>query len=159
LNAEQFETMRGARFLSADELNVSDRPELEPDGHRFYVVGFRADMNAPDGVPTGVESSGAAYLAHAGPETRYRDLGVSAENHLVLLFNRSILFADAGPVEPEEEPEGMSGSGVWQFTASPDSDKLAAILIEHSNRQRAIIATRIRPLIEAVTLYAAGVIE
>jgi hypothetical protein len=53
----------------------------------------------------------------------------------------------------------MSGSGVWQFTASPDSDKLAAILIEHSNRQRAIIATRIRPLIEAVTLYAAGVIE
>ena len=157
LNVEQFDAMRGARFLSSDEMNVSDRPELEPDGHRFYVVGFRADMNAPDGMPTTVEANGASYLAHSAPETKYHDLGLSPERNLALQFNRNILYSSVTMFGPEEEPEGMSGSGVWQFTASPDSDKLAAILIEHSNRQRAIIATRIQPLIDALTHYVDSV--
>ena len=158
LNDEQFEAVRGARFLSADDVNVSDRPELDPDGHRFYVVGFRADMNAPDGVPTRVESAGAAYLAHAAPDEKYREVGMSVEHHLVLAFDRNILCSETRTVESEDEPEGMSGSGVWQFTGSANADTLVAMVIEQSNARKAIIATRIRPLLDALRLYAAGVI-
>jgi hypothetical protein len=159
LTEEQFALMSGARFLSADDANLSGRPETEPGGHRFYVVGFRADMNVSDDAPTTVESDGAAYLAHAAPDTKHGDVGLSAESHLVLAFDRNILFSEATSVESEEEPQGMSGAGVWQFTASRESDKLVAILIEYSNTQRVIIATRIRPLLDALTLYAADVIS
>jgi hypothetical protein len=87
------------------------------------------------------------------------ELGLSATDHLVLAFDRNILYADVGTVEPEAEPEGMSGSGVWQFTASPDTDRLIALVIEHSNARRAVTATRIRPLLDGLELYIAGVIS
>src|SRR5262245_52697835 len=60
---------------------LSARPECDTDGHRFYVVGFRADMNAPDGAPSSVTLAGAAYLAHTAPDERYRELGLSADNN------------------------------------------------------------------------------
>lgn len=41
------------------------------------------------------------------------------------------------------EPEGLSGSGVWQLTASRVSDKLVAMVIEHSDNFHALISTRL----------------
>jgi hypothetical protein len=154
LNDEQYAHVAGALFLSAVNVHVSDRPEMAPDGRRFYVVGFRADMNAPEAVHTTVVAAGAAYLAHAAPETTYRDLGASAERHLVLTFNRNVLYSGATTIEPEEEPQGMSGSGVWQFKPPGESEKLVAILTEHSNKHKAIIAARIGPLLDSVEAYA-----
>ena len=50
----------------------------------------------------------------------------------------------------------MSGSGVWQFTPSLDTDRLVALLIEHSDKRRAINTARLRPLIDNLRMYCDG---
>lgn len=49
--------MSDALFLTAADVETSDRPETEPDGHRFYIVGFRADDNQPESLPRTIDSS------------------------------------------------------------------------------------------------------
>lgn len=72
LNDEQCGAMSDALFLTADDVETSAHPETKLDGHRFYIVGFRADDNQPEGVPTTVDSSLSSYLAQAAPADRYQ---------------------------------------------------------------------------------------
>lgn len=129
LSDEQCAELPGALFLTTNDV---DRNDERADRLRYYVSGFRAFDNAPDGTPTLVTSIGSAYLAHAAPQERYRELGLSLDTHLVLSFNRERLCSGATTVEAEADPEGLSGSGVWQFALSPAADKLVAMVIEHT---------------------------
>lgn len=154
LTEEQRAECRGAVFLTTDDV---DRPDEGGDRLRYYVPGFRAVDNEPDGTPpTNVISIGSAYLAHAAPANTYQTLGLSPNTHLVLNFNREKLYSSRTITEEEPEPQGLSGSGVWQFRQSPASDKLVAIVIEQSDTHRVLISTRFGPLLDALAAHVAG---
>jgi hypothetical protein len=154
LTDDELAATGGAVCLTSDDLEISERPELSDDGHQFCVVGFRAEDNVPEGTPTTVHAVPSSYLACAATDETYRRLGLSAATNLVLAFNRNKLFAEPRRLEQEAEPEGLSGSGVWQSA----SGKLVAVLIEHSNAQKAIVSTRIAPLLTALSDYTAGML-
>ena len=158
LSDAQVAQLPGAVFLTADHVDRSDDPEARGDGRGYYAVGFRADDNAPEGTPTSVISRGSAYLAHAAPLNKYQPLGLSPKSHLLLTFNRRVLYSGVGTTETEPEPQGLSGCGVWRFTPSALSDRLVAMLIEHSDGHKVVISTRLGPLLDALADHVSGVL-
>jgi hypothetical protein len=156
LSNAQSTALRGAVFITSAEIARSDDSTTETEGSAYYFVGFRAFDNQPEGTPSDVTSIGSAYLAHAASADKYMPLGLSPTSHLVLRFDREKLYSDAITVESEPEPEGLSGSGVWKFAPSAASDKLVAILIEHTDNHKGIIGTRLGRVLDALTDYMSG---
>lgn len=153
LSDAQIVELRGAQYLTIDDVDaVHDAGERQP----YYVTGFRTVDNAPDGSPTAITSIGSAYVALAAPPDSYPPLGLSPNTHLVLNFDRERLYSSANTRDEEPEPEGLSGSGVWRLMTDPTSDKLVAVVIEHSNAQRVLISTRIAPLLDSLAAYNSG---
>lgn len=158
LSDAQVVELGGAVFLTVNDVDLLDDPETRADGRGYYALGFRADDNAPEGSPASVTSLGSAYLAHAAPPDKYQPLGLSRENHLLFTFDRRVLYSDAGISEGEPEPQGMSGCGVWRFTPAGPSDKLIAILIEHSDTHKVVVSTRLGPLLDGLADHVSGVL-
>ena len=153
LNDAQIAELPGAQFLTIDDVDAVHEAR---ERHPYYVTGFRAVDNAPDGSPTAITSIGSAYLALAAPADSYPPLGLSPNRHLVLDFDRQRLYSSANTREEEPEPEGLSGSGVWRLMTDPTADKLVAVVIEYSNTHRVLISTRIAPVLDSLAAYTSG---
>jgi hypothetical protein len=67
-------------------------------------------------------------------------------------FDRLKTYSAEG-LSPTPKLYGMSGSGVWRVGAP---DKLAAVAIEHHQRSKFIVATRVATLLARLSAYVAG---
>jgi hypothetical protein len=140
-------------FVTTDRLDLSDEaPEAS-----YCIVGYRADDNSPEGTPSHVVAGWSVYAARSAPLDTYRQRQLSPADRLLLKFDRRQLFgADRAPVETEDEPEGLSGAGVWSLTATPESDKLVAIVESHTDSGRLLYAARLRVLVNSLEDFVGG---
>ena len=139
--------------MTTDRLDLSDEaPEAS-----YCIVGYRADDNSPEGTPSHVVAGWSVYAARSAPLDTYRQRQLSPADRLLLKFDRQQLFgADRAPVETEDEPEGLSGAGVWSLKATPESDKLVAIVESHTDSGRLLYAARLRVLVNSLEDFVGG---
>jgi hypothetical protein len=149
LTPEQRALLDGVRFITSGDMATFERGP-----HRHYIVGYRADDNEPIGVAGMVEARWSAYAAMSAGRETYQQLRLLDADCLLLTFNRRSLFDAEGPVDPEPEPQGMSGAGVWCHAANPADDKLVAILDSHSEPE--IFASGTTTLLASLEAYADG---
>ena len=149
LSDEQARQFDGAHFLSTDDIDIEARPYLR----QFYVIGFLTEDNAPEDAVSQVTSSAVGYLMAPAAKGKYPRLGLSPKQHWLYAFDRKELYAGDGSTATEPVPEGLSGAGIWQFRAEQSSEKLVAILIEHSEKHRVLVASRLRPLVDSLAGY------
>jgi len=152
LTDDQRVALSDVRFLTTDDIELTD--DLPQD--LYYVVGYRSDDNAPEGAPTQVIAGWSVYAARSASADAYQKRRLSQSDRLLLMFDRHRLYAADGPVEPEPEPEGLSGSGVWRITSDPATDRLTAIIEAHTDSGKLIYGARFGILTRSLEEYAAG---
>jgi hypothetical protein len=108
-------------------------------------------------VLSNVVAAWSVYQARSAPLDIYQARQLASAEHLLLKFDRHRLFgSDRAPVEPEPEPEGLSGASVWRLTPTPESDRLSAIVESHTDSGRLLYAARLRILVESLGDFVAG---
>lgn len=151
LNDNQVNSLKGVRFLTPTDIDLEGKPFVR----HFYVLGFLAADNAfpPD---TTVDALPVCYMLKPAADGKYSRVRLKKSEHWLYQFDRRTLFAPDATQCAEEVPEGLSGAGLWQFRASLDDEKLVALLTEHSEKHKVLIASRLRPLIGALSDYIDG---
>lgn len=152
LTDEQRAVLADVTFVTIENVDLSDDCGPLP----YYVVGYRSDDNAPEGVPTTLVAAWSVYAARSATPEMYAERRLSQIDRLLLMFDRHRLYGPDGPVETESAPEGMSGSGVWRITPDPESDMLTAIVESHTDNGKLIYAARLRILMQSLDAYAEG---
>jgi hypothetical protein len=154
LTADQRELLEGVRFITA-----ADIAPIECNAQSHYIVGYRADDNEAEEGQAEVIASWSGYAAMPAPQETYRDRGINDPDRLLLSFDRRGLLAGDGPADPEPEPEGLSGSGVWRQSPERINDKLVAIVDSHTGNGRLIYASGATALLRALDDYVDGALD
>ncbi len=152
LTDEQQHILSDVRFLTVDDMNLSERPS---EG-LHYIVGYRGDDNTHNASASVFIAAWSVYGLRAAPLEIYTERHVSGADRLLLRFDRHRLVGPRGPIEPEPEPEGLSGSGTWNASAHADTDRLVALVDSHSDSGHLIYATRLREAIRALGIGSQG---
>jgi hypothetical protein len=143
--------LKDAQFLTVNEVEIA-----ETEGDDYYVIGFRAEDN-PQSKGNRVLSKASVYGVKGATTENYSPLGLSPATHLLVGFD--LVTMHSSPTqreEPEFQPCGLSGCGVWRATPSVKTDRLVAILIEHSETYNVVVSTRLHGLITALDDYVEG---
>lgn len=146
-------------FLNADDVS-ENRGTM--DGRCFMALGYPASRNKPKPLAiTGTHAVGKSWVysdsCHMADKV-FTDVGASPETHLLLKFGkRSKAFS--GELTNSINPQGASGGILADLgridpaalaPSAPFIPRLAGILIEHHPSSKAIVATKIQLIIEAI---------
>lgn len=162
LSNEFAERVGADAFLNADDVS-ENRGTME--GRCFMALGYPASRNKPKPLAiTGTHAVGKSWVysdsCHLTDKV-FNDVGASPERHLLLKFGkRSKAFS--GEVTNSINPQGASGGILVDLgridpamlaPSAPFIPRLAGVLIEHHSSSKAIVATKIQLIIDAIRKF------
>lgn len=119
---------------------------LPREGKQYLMVGFPETKSRVNPVAREVLSEMYGFRNISAPPQKYADLGVSAQNHIVLNFDRKRTVGPDHQIRAFPEPSGISGSPVWLLydengSNDPAQTPVVGVAIEHHKNHHAIVAT------------------
>jgi len=114
----------------------------------YLALGYPTKKTLLDRVLRRIQAYPVKYVGSAGSIDTHNGLGLHPSTHVVVDFDRKHVATDEG-VRAVVSPRGMSGGGVWWWRNAEDryvlpEARLTAIITEHRERKRVLIATRVR---------------
>lgn len=118
------------------------------EGKQYLLVGFPASKSRVNPAARELKSELRCFRNISAPASKYSELGVSPENHIVLGFDVKNTVMPNRKIRAFSSPSGMSGSPIWLLYDKDGSNdsvqtSVVGIAIEHHKTERAIVATDI----------------
>jgi hypothetical protein len=118
------------------------------ESKQYLLVGFPASKSRVKRVAREVVSELYSYRNITVPFSKYVDLDVSPQSHIVLGFDRKRTIGPDGQIRAFPEPSGISGSPLWLLhdengVNDPAQTPIVGVAIEHHKNHHAIVATDI----------------
>jgi hypothetical protein len=131
------------------------KPEYIPRAGKGYVIiGFPCTKNGFRVHTSDVLAAPYAYRSDSIPDEDYAKHGVSTESHVVLPLNLKKVFGPEGQAIHFPKPEGMSGAPVVVLYGDSIEQSrvfpVAAVGIEYRAKEKVLIATDVRFVIDAI---------
>jgi hypothetical protein len=131
-------------------------PEYLPRGSRGYgILGFPATKSKLSRAEATVLAAPHAYLCQPIPDGDYPSLGFEPKTHLLLHLNLKVGYGLDGGHQHFPKPQGMSGAPVFVLYSDGPEDNarvfpVVAVGIEYRPREKLLIATDVRYVLEAI---------
>ncbi len=121
---------------------------LPRDGKQFLLVGFPESRSRANPTTRDLPSAPCIFRNVSGPASKYSQLDVSPQSHIVLGFDVKHTVTPQKEIRAFPNPTGMSGSPIWLLydengNNDPNQNPVVGIAIEHHKSERAIVATDI----------------
>jgi hypothetical protein len=121
---------------------------LPREGKQYLLVGFPESKSRANPATRKLESELRIFRNISAPASKYSELDVSPENHIVLNFDVKNTVTPNREIRAFPHPSGMSGSPIWLLydkdgPNDPVQTSIVGIAIEHHKTERAIVATDI----------------
>ncbi|OAI15567.1 hypothetical protein A1507_14170 [Methylomonas koyamae] len=121
---------------------------LPREGKQYLFVGYPESKSRVNPVARYVASEVYSFRNISATPQKYEALGISAQSHIAVRFDRKRTVGPDGKIRAFPEPSGISGSPVWLLydTRGPNEPRhtpVVGIAIEHHKKQRVIVATDI----------------
>jgi hypothetical protein len=121
---------------------------LPRENKQYLLVGFPESKSRANPVNREVVSGLYSFRNFSVPSTKYANLGVTPQSHVVLSFDRKHTVGSDGQIRAFPEPSGISGSPVWLLydengPNDPIQTPIVGIAIEHHKTHHAIVVTDI----------------
>jgi hypothetical protein len=121
---------------------------LPRDGKQFLLVGFPESKSRVNPVARDLTSEPCSFRNVSAPASKYFELNVTPQTHIVLCFDVKHTVLPNGDVRAFPKPSGMSGSPIWLLYDPPKTTgalqaSVVGIAIEHHKNKHAIVATDI----------------
>jgi hypothetical protein len=121
---------------------------LPREDKQFLLVGFPESKSRAMPAARHLTSEPYSFRNISAPTSKYGELGVTPQSHIVLSFDVKRTVLPNGDVRTFPKPSGMSGSPIWLLSdhdrpTDPLQTPVVGIAIEHHERKRAIVATDI----------------
>jgi hypothetical protein len=128
---------------------------LPREGKQYLLVGFPASKSCVKRVAREVVSELYSYRNISVPFSKYADLDVSPQSHIVLGFDRKRTIGPDSHIRAFPEPSGISGSPLWLLydengANDPAQTPIVGIAIEHHKNLHAIVATDIDVVLKLI---------
>lgn len=155
LSDAQVATLGNVRFLTPDDLDVTDAPSYFTYVRtKYLLLGYPASKQGKLRADLEVDPQPLAYAAQAADPSLYKSLETDPDRHLLLPFDQKAVISTEGRATAPKL-DGMSGCGVWRFDslhALPGGrDQLVGLFIEwHRGSRKVLVATRIDQCLEGV---------
>lgn len=152
LREPEVSELRRCRFLSLDDLAPFEVPDLrEVVGSKYLMFGYpctRHDKRREQVRPL-------KYISRACPAADYAPIGITPSTHIVLNYDKKRGYTVDGQITLPD-PHGISGGGIWKLQGFHGDDfeaeHLVAIAIEWRKGQKVAFGTRVRVLLDGITL-------
>jgi len=121
---------------------------LPREGKQYLLVGFPESKSHIKRVAREVVTEVYSYRNITVPSSKYADLDVSPQSHIVLGFDRKRTIGPDSQIRAFPEPKGISGSPLWLLCDEngpndPAQTPIVGIAIEHHKNHHAIVVTDI----------------
>jgi hypothetical protein len=126
------------------------------EGKQYLLVGFPASKSRVKRVAREVVSELYSYINITVPFSKYADLDVSPQSHIVLGFDRKRTIGSDGQIRAFPEPSGISGSPLWLLhdengVNDPAQTTIVGVAIEYHKNHHAIVATDIDVVLKFIS--------
>jgi hypothetical protein len=160
LSGEEWRAAMPSAFLQWSEL---DHSPSRVTRDAFGIVGYALTRQKNPHKGTELHAWADRFVVQEAPPESYATLGHDPKVSLILGFEKRHVWSSAEGEHTARDLYGVSGGGVWRFGRRlrevTDPVRLSAIVIEcHQKvRHKHVLATRIRPIIAALTQRYADV--
>lgn len=121
---------------------------LPREGKQYLLVGFPESKSRANSAARDLVSEPCGFRNISAPVSKYSELGVTPQEHIVLSFDVKRTVTPKKGVRAFPKPSGMSGSPIWLLydengPNDPARTPVVGVAIEHHKTKRAIVASDI----------------
>lgn len=132
-------------FLTPAAVGIEEQFDLD---NTYLALGYPLSKTLVKPAAKIVAPHPIKYVGAPADLKVYNQLSFHPSSHVILEFDRAHTMTESG-IRQVASPKGMSGGGVWWWRNVRDrydipDARLTAILTEHRERHKALIATRVR---------------
>jgi hypothetical protein len=125
---------------------------------QYLLVGFPSSKSKAHRVRREIVSKPYSFRNVSAPDAKYEQLGISADSHILLAFDRERAVGSMGEPTTFPSPIGMSGSPLWLLyddlnPNDPLFTPIVGIVIEHRSRDKVILATDIQVAVKIIRAF------
>ena len=142
LTREHVAAFDDVQFIHSDTIGSVDREERQ-----YFILGYRADDHELENQSSTIQTHWSAYAVKSAVTSAYDARSIEGPERLLLMFDPASLYGPEGSVEPEPEPAGLSGSGIWLRGAGSEADRFMAIVESYTPTGRLIYGSGLRALL------------
>jgi hypothetical protein len=128
--------------------------KLPRSGKNYVIIGYPHSKNRFSVATQTVIASPYAYRSDSISDEEYGKYGVTPESHVILPLSRKEGFDTSGNLTTFPKPAGMSGSPVIALYGDGTEESrvfpVVAVAIEYREKQKILIATDVKYVIEAM---------
>jgi hypothetical protein len=132
------------------------RPNALPREQKQYLlVGFPATRSKANPAAKELKSEPVSYRNIAAPTSKYADLQISPETHIVINLDTQHVLMPDGSISAFPQPAGLSGSPVWLLydehgTNDARQTPVVGIAIEYRKASQALVATDVEVVLKLI---------